>query len=152
MSFDIPIKIDPGNSVATAKQVEQSLENLEKQGDQTNRALGHEMKRAANEGAAGLGTLQRQLEAEKRALQQTSTLAKHSAESTRILGERIREVGKTVAFNLAAENFSKLTEQIDGTAAAAANAAVQGAAVGATFGGPFGAVLETGPSDRVPIG
>lgn len=141
MSLDIVIKVDPGSAVPNADRVTAALHRVENEGEKAGKAATGGLKQMGAAARATSGSFEGLARSVKAPLTQTSELAKQTAESTRILNERVREVGKTVAFNVAAQSFAALTKEIDGTAAAAANAAVQGAAVGATFGGPFGAAI-----------
>jgi hypothetical protein len=63
------------------------------------------------------------------------------ADSTKILHERIKEIGKGVAFGIVAQQFSNLKGVINDTAASALGAGASGAAMGATFAGPWGAAI-----------
>lgn len=68
-------------------------------------------------------------------------LNRRVAQSSKILNERLRDVGKGLAFNMAAQSFDKLKGSLDGVSGAALSAGASGAAMGATFAGPWGAAI-----------
>lgn len=68
-------------------------------------------------------------------------MSKQAAESTKILNNKLKDIGKGMGFELARQGLDRLSSSMGVASGAALRAGASGAAMGSTFAGPWGAAI-----------